>query len=67
MTVTAAAFASGGISGGAFNPAIGIALPAVHGVTKDFVLYLVGPLIGGALAGGFCRLTVEPTELTKED
>lgn len=67
MTVTAAAFASGGISGGAFNPAIGIALPAVHGVTKDFVLYLLGPLIGGALAGCFFRLTVEPTELTKED
>lgn len=63
FTVTAAAYAAGSISGGAFNPAIGIALPAVHGVTTDFSLYLFGPLLGGALAGGFFRMTAHADEL----
>jgi aquaporin Z len=63
FTVTAAAYAAGSISGGAFNPAIGIALPAVHGVTDDFLLYLFGPLLGGALAGGFFRMTADAEEL----
>tara|TARA_B110001452_G_scaffold267390_1_gene277101 strand:- start:2952 stop:3716 length:765 start_codon:yes stop_codon:yes gene_type:complete len=63
LTVTAAALAAGSISGGAFNPAIGIALPAVHGVTDDFLLYLFGPLLGGALAGGFFRMTADAEEL----
>ena len=66
LTVTVAALAAGSISGGAFNPAIGIALPAVHGVTDDFSLYLFGPLLGGALAGGFFRMTADAEELKKE-
>ena len=66
LTVTVAALAAGSISGGAFNPAIGIALPAVHGVSDDFSLYLFGPLLGGALAGGFFRMTADAEELKKE-
>lgn len=66
LTVAAAAYAAGSISGGAFNPAIGVALPVVHGVTDDLSLYLLGPLLGGALAGGFFRLTADADELKKE-
>jgi aquaporin Z len=55
FTVLAAAFAGGPISGGAFNPAVGIApalaAAALGGEPVGFVwIYLVGPLIGAALA-----------------
>jgi aquaporin Z len=55
FTVVVAAFAGGPISGGAFNPAVGIGPIAVHATigegTWSFLwLYLVGPLLGGAAA-----------------
>ncbi len=55
FTVLAAAIAGGGISGGAFNPAVGIGPTVVHsmmgGGTLTFLwLYLAGPLLGGILA-----------------
>jgi aquaporin Z len=56
FTVMAMAVAIGGISGGAFNPAVGVGrglgdLIVGHGqhITKVWI-YIVGPLIGGALA-----------------
>jgi aquaporin Z len=53
FTVIAAAIAGGGISGGAFNPAVGIGLSVgalLAGTGGSFMwLYIVGPLIGGAL------------------
>ena len=51
FTVVCAAFAGGGISGGAFNPAVGTAL-TVSGYEgfADLWLYWVWPLVGGALA-----------------
>lgn len=60
-TVMAAAFVGGGISGGAFNPAVGIGPIVVHAVTgggsfADLWLYLVGPLIGGALAASVFKV-----------
>ncbi len=54
-TVMAAAFAGGAISGGAFNPAVGVG-PAVMRTLitgapiGPIWLYLVGPLLGGAAA-----------------
>lgn len=56
MTVTAAAFAGGGISGGAFNPAVGIGPTIINasmggGNWSSLWLFIVGPLAGGALAG----------------
>lgn len=54
-TVTVMAVAFGGITGGAFNPAVGIG-PAIasvltgHGIEPAWWIYLVGPLAGGALA-----------------
>jgi len=56
FTVLAAAFAGGPVSGGAFNPAVGIG-PALctlfFGVApiSHIWIYIVGPLLGGALAG----------------
>jgi len=66
MTVTVGAIAVGGISGGAFNPAVGIALPAVHGITEDLPLYVLGPCIGAGAAALFFRMTVDEKELKKE-
>ena len=57
FTVVVAAFAGGGISGGAFNPAVGIGPNVVNqfmggaeGAISNCGLHVVGPLIGGALA-----------------
>lgn len=66
MTVTVGAIAVGGISGGAFNPAAGIALPAVHGITEDLTLYVLGPCLGAVTAAVFFRMTVDEKELKKE-
>lgn len=55
FTIVVAAFAGGGISGGAFNPAVGLGPIAVDaalsgGGLSNLWLYLVGPLAGGAAA-----------------
>ncbi|HEX5632924.1 MAG TPA: aquaporin [Gemmatimonadales bacterium] len=55
FTIVVAAFAGGPVSGGAFNPAIGIGPTVVHallggGTWGHLWLYIVGPLVGGALA-----------------
>jgi aquaporin Z len=60
FTVVAGAIAGGSISGGAFNPAVGIALSL--GALADNTgggwlwLYIVGPLLGGALAAYVFKL-----------
>jgi aquaporin Z len=60
FTIVVAAFAGGGISGGAFNPAIatGAALNSVlhGGGAGPLWIYWVGPLLGGVLAGGTFKL-----------
>lgn len=55
LTVTTGAFAVGAISGGAFNPAVGLGpaiMEAVLGssVTSMVWIYAVGPLVGAAAA-----------------
>ena len=55
FTVTAAAASVGSLSGGALNPAVGVGLGLVklftaNGPLPNLVYYLVGPMIGGALA-----------------
>lgn len=55
FTLVVAAFAGGPVSGGAFNPAVGIGPTIVNallggGTWAHLWLYLVGPLVGGALA-----------------
>jgi aquaporin Z len=51
FTVMVMAFALGGISGGAFNPAVATGISFMHlEKIANFWLYLVGDLAGGALA-----------------
>ena len=57
FTIVVAAFAGGGISGGAFNPAVGtgptlVSIMVAHGSMSHWWLYLVGPFLGGAVAAG---------------
>lgn len=61
FTVAAGAFAGGPISGGAFNPAVGLGPAIVHalvggGNISHVWLYIVGPLVGAALAAGVFRV-----------
>ena len=51
MTVMTGAFAVGGISGGAFNPAVAVGI-SVMGLAawSNIWIYLVGNLLGGAVA-----------------
>ena len=55
FTIVVAAFAGGPVSGGAFNPAVGIGPVLVNaalggGSLSHLPIYIAGPLIGGALA-----------------
>ncbi len=62
FTVLVGAAAGGDISGGAFNPAVGLGpavVGAAHGLGFDgtvFLYYLVGPFIGGGLAAWIFRI-----------
>jgi len=61
FTVAAGAFAGGPISGGAFNPAVGIGPIVVNvsvgvGSFSNLWFYLVGPLVGGGLAAAVFKL-----------
>ncbi|HEX5830241.1 MAG TPA: aquaporin [Gemmatimonadaceae bacterium] len=61
ITVMVGAFAGGAISGGAFNPAVGVgpALVSVmlgDGSLAPVWLYIVAPLLGGAVAAAMFRL-----------
>lgn len=64
-TVMVAAFAGGGISGGAYNPAVGLGSNIVKGALGHSWLYLAGPLAGGALAAVIFKLT-NPHEFGEE-
>jgi len=70
FTVVVAAFAGGPISGGAFNPAVGIGPNLIKGLLggspeslHNIVLHVVGPLIGGALAA--IVFTIQEKYVTK--
>jgi aquaporin Z len=57
FTILAAAFAGGPISGGAYNPAVGFGATAASalyasGSWSDLWIYVVGPLLGGAVGAG---------------
>ena len=56
FTVTVMAFAFGGISGGAFNPAVAVGITVMHlAKTANLWVYLVGNFAGGALAAAAFR------------
>ena len=72
FTIVVAAFAGGPISGGAFNPAVGIGPILVDasvsgGTMANLWLYIIGPLAGGALAATVFGLQErEPIQLHAE-
>ena len=61
FTVLAAAYAAGGISGGAFNPAVGLGGNVLTGNFGEVWVYLVGPFVGGAL-GAIVYKMMNPSE-----
>ena len=62
FTVLSGAISVGGVSGGCFNPAVAM-LAVVQGKANEEIwVHIAGPLVAGALAGGFFRLT-HPNEL----
>lgn len=68
FTVAVGVFAGGNVSGGAYNPAVGVGLNLVHRVLTGagmghMWLYIAGPLVGSALAALVFRLQ-EPDEAT---
>ena len=64
LALTSAASQAGKISGGALNPALGVALPAINGDADGIVylIYTVGPLVGSLLAVGAFYLTAKSSE-----
>src|SRR6185436_6775074 len=61
FTVTAGAFAGGPVSGGAFNPAVGIGPIVIAGLMGgggygNLWIYLVGPLAGAIVAAAVFKL-----------
>ncbi len=61
--LTLGASVAGKISGGALNPALGLALPVLRDDgLGDIWIYIVGPLVGGLLATGAFYLTAKPDE-----
>jgi aquaporin Z len=64
FTIVVAAIAGGGLSGGAFNPAVGTGPTVVNAIANagslaSLWIYWVGPLLGGALAAGVFKLQEE--------
>ena len=55
MAITVAAYSGGALSGGAYNPAVGLGTTIIHGTLGDGTwshvwLYIVGPFAGAAVA-----------------
>jgi aquaporin Z len=67
FTVAAGAFAVGGVSGGAFNPAVALGA-SVLGIFNwsHYWIYVVGPLLGGVIAAG-AFLYTQPAEKPEGD
>jgi len=70
LTVACMAIAVGGISGGAFNPAVGTGPHILRWMVngsgyKSFWIYWVGPLLGAALAALLFRVTNVPEYVDK--
>src|SRR3954466_14250689 len=61
FTIVVAAFAGGPVSGGAFNPAVGLGPILVdalmgQGTFANLWIYILGPLVGGGLASAVFTL-----------
>ncbi|XP_022756228.1 probable aquaporin TIP5-1 [Durio zibethinus] len=62
LTVEAMVLAAGPFSGGSMNPALAFGSAVIAGRFKNQAIYLVGPLIGAAVAGLLHDIFVFPGE-----
>lgn len=63
IALTVGASIAGPISGGALNPALGLALPVLKDSGLDNIwIYVVGPFVGSLLAAGAFYLVAKPDE-----
>ncbi len=67
MTIAAGAFVAGPLSGGVFNPAVGIGGILIDGLVgvgswSSLWLYLVGPLAGSGIAAAIHHMQTPPAE-----
>jgi aquaporin Z len=65
MTVFSCAVSSGRVSGGAFNPAVGL-LGLADGATDDLQIYMIGPFAGAFLASMLFRV-VSPSDVPNSE
>ncbi len=69
FTVVSGAISVGGVSGGCFNPAVAMVTLAraisTKEVTEHIWIHILGPLVGGGLAGAFFVL-FQPHELPRD-
>jgi len=70
ITVLAAAYSAGPISGGAFNPAVGIGPIIIDSINggdsmKNILIYIIGPLLGGVIGSVVFKFT-NPEEYKDE-
>lgn len=56
FTVLVGAFAGGGVSGGAYNPAVGIGAVLMGTSVSNLWIHIVGPLAGGCAAAAVFRV-----------
>jgi aquaporin Z len=68
ITIAAAAFVGGPVSGGAYNPAVGFgatfgAGAFAGGSWSDLWIYVAGPLLGGAVAAAIHWVQIAGTEV----
>ncbi len=71
FTVAAGAFTIGPLSGGAFNPAVGFGATLASGIFAsgswaDLWIYILGPLIGAAIAAGIHYFQIGREEPPKQ-
>ncbi|HEV2472553.1 MAG TPA: aquaporin [Chthonomonadales bacterium] len=67
FAIVIAAIAGGAISGGAFNPAVGIGAVVVNAIAtggsmSSLWIYIVGPLLGGAIAAAIFKMQARKFE-----
>jgi aquaporin Z len=65
MTVFSCAVSSGRVSGGAFNPAVGILGAAADGAYDDLNVYMIGPFLGSFIAAILYRL-ITPLDISPQ-